>query len=187
MVVGAVLCGGRSSRFGSDKALANFGDATVGHHIIEALRNGGADPVVAIGGTAGHELGVPTVPDLRPNLGPLAGLATALLWAKTGSVIVVPCDLPLLRSDHVARLIEAAEDGRATVATVAGEPQVSLALWPAAAGRDLLAKLNSGARSYRSALEVVEWTGIELPAEAVTDTDTPAELRHLAKGHGNGL
>ena len=58
-VVGAVLCGGRSSRFGSDKALAPFRSSTVGGHVVGALRSAGIDPVAAIGGSAGPALGIP--------------------------------------------------------------------------------------------------------------------------------
>ncbi len=180
-IIGAILCGGKSSRFGSDKALADFGDRSVGSRILDALRAGGADPVMAVGGTAGATLAIPTIGDLRPGDGPLGGLATALLWAKTGSVIVVPCDLPLLKADHVAALIASSSPGRATVATVDGEPQISLALWPAEAGRAILKLVDGGTRRFRAALDVVEWSGVEMPAAAVRDADTPEDLQRLAE------
>jgi len=179
--VGAIMCGGRSSRFGTDKALAMAGDRSVGQRIVSALRAGGVDPVVAIGGAAGGALAIPTIPDLRPGDGPLGALATALLWAKTGSVIVVPCDLPLLTGDHIELLRAAAVGHRdeIVVATVGGKPQVSLTLWPAAHGRDVLRLLDDGARRFRSALDVGTWRGVEVPAAAVRDADTPEDLARL--------
>ncbi len=183
-IVGAVLCGGRSSRFGSDKALADAGDTTVGRRVVAALRGAGIDPVVAVGGTAGPAIGVPTVPDLRPGQGPLGGLATALLWAKTGSVVVVACDLVLLQPDDVAELVahEPSSPGRAVVATVGGEPQVTLARWPAAAGRRILALVDDGHRAFHRALDHLGWDGVELSPGAVADADTPEELRRLLGG-----
>ncbi len=202
-VVGAVLCGGRSRRFGSDKALARFGSSTVGERVVAALRQSGVDPVVAIGGDIGDRLGLPTVPDLRPGDGPLGGLATALLWARTGSVLLVPCDVPLLTAAHVGLLLgdgaetaeppgSAGSGGPGTdhdtneqipvVATVDGAPQISLAVWPAADGRRLLRLLDGGERRLRAALDGRPWRGVEVPAAAVTDADTPEELAELAKG-----
>ena len=195
IVLGAVLCGGRSSRFGSDKALAPLGESTVGASVVDALRGAGVDPVVAIGGTAGSMLAIPTVPDLRPGDGPLAGLATALLWARTGPVLVTPCDLPLLRAGHVRLILDAYRatvanpqtldgDDMAVVATVDGEPQLSLAVWPATRGRTLLRALDGGTRAFRAALDHGRWCGVEIPPEAVADADTPEELTELRRSAG---
>jgi len=196
-VVGAMLCGGRSRRFGSDKALAAFGTSTVGERVIAAIRQSGVDPVVAIGGQIGDRLGLPTVPDLRPGDGPLGGLATALIWARTGSVLMVPCDVPLLTSAHIGLLLanpaepnnpedreepDLADQRIPVVATVDGQPQVSLAVWPAADGRRLLRLLDGGERRLRAALDDRPWHGVEVPPAAVTDADTPEELAELEKG-----
>ncbi len=183
--MGAVLCGGKSKRFGSDKALAFAGRRRIGDRVVTALRTGGADPVTAIGGTAGPTLGLPTVPDLRPGQGPLGGLATALLFAKTGHVLVTPCDVALLTSDHVAAMLAAIESNpdRAVVATVEQVPQHTVGCWPANWGRKILKAVDNGLLAHRAALEMGEWTGVELPAEALIDIDTPEELltveRHL--------
>lgn len=187
-IVGAVLCGGRSSRFGSDKALAPFRSSTMGERVVDALRKAGVDPVVAIGGRAGDDLAIPTVPDRRPGDGPLAALATALLWARTGRVVVAPCDLPLLQADHIGLLLDAVIDPTdpdwvgPVVATVDGQPQVSLSIWPATEGRRLLRLVDGGERRFRAALQDCPWRGAEVPVEALADADTEAELSRLEKG-----
>lgn len=175
-IVGAVLCGGRSSRFGRDKALVDVGGRPLAAGIVDSLRAVGADPVAAIGGSAGTELGLPTVPDRFPDEGPLGGLATALLWAKRGLVVVTPCDLPLLRAEHLALLVEASSDDEAVVALLDGRPQPSLGCWPATRGPALLDLLNSGKRAWRAALDACPWTGVELPPNALADADTPEQL-----------
>lgn len=187
-VVGAILCGGRSSRFGSDKALAPFRGTTVGGRVVAALRGAGIDPVVAIGGTAGDALGLPTVPDRRPGEGPLAGLATALLWARRGRVLVVPCDLPLLEAEDVASLLTAvAEPPGPVVATIGGAPRVSLSLWPAEDGRRLLGLVDAGERRFRAALDEVAWTGVEVAPTALADADTPDALDALDRDGRRGI
>ena len=181
-----MLCGGRSSRFGSDKALADAGGRPLASGIVDALRAVGADPVAAIGGSAGTQLGLPTIPDRFPGEGPLGGLATALLWAKRGSVLVTPCDLPLLQADDLIPLLRAAlanhgEPSVAVVATVGGRPQPSLACWPAERGLQLVQLLNDGKRAWRAALDVGPWSGVELRPDALADADSPDELEALLR------
>ncbi|MGI9612486.1 MAG: molybdenum cofactor guanylyltransferase [Acidimicrobiales bacterium] len=180
-----MLCGGRSSRFGSDKALADVGGRPLAALIVDSLRAIGADPVAAIGGSAGDALGIPTVPDRFPDEGPLGGLTTALLWAKRGTVLVTPCDLPLLRSSDLAMLIDAHERREtaeaAVVATLDGRPQPSLALWPAARATELLRLLNDGQRAWRAALDAGPWIGVELSPDALADADTPEALATLVQ------
>jgi molybdopterin-guanine dinucleotide biosynthesis protein A len=178
-VVGAVLAGGRSSRFGSDKALADAAGAPLGRRVVDALRAGGADPVVVIGGSAGAALGVPTIPDRYPGAGPLAGLATALRWARNGLVVVAPCDLPLLTGDQVAELVAAADETTAAVAAVGGAVQPSLGCWPARCSESLHRAVRVGDRAWRRALDLVPHLAVELPATALADADSPDRLAEL--------
>jgi molybdopterin-guanine dinucleotide biosynthesis protein A len=185
--MGAVLCGGRSRRFGSDKAVADAGGRPLALLVIDALREAGADPVVAVGGQAGPALGLPTIADRSPGAGPLAALATVLTWARHGLVVVAPCDLPLLTGGHIRALILGAGSGRAAVAEVDGVAQPSLACWPAAWGPAVQALVDAGHRSWRAGLGAGPWEAVPLPARALADADTPDTLaRLLALPDGGG-
>ena len=147
--------------------------------VATALRDAGADPVVAVGGRAGSRIGLPTVADRHPGEGPLGGLASVLRWAKSGRVLVVPCDLPLLRAEHLRELIEAAGPDRAAVAHCHGRAQPSLACWPAAWAPRVQTRLDQGRRAWREALDIGPWEPIEVAEEAMADADTEAELAVL--------
>lgn len=182
-VVGAVLLGGRSSRFGSDKALAEVGDTVMGAVVVAALREAGVDPIVAVGGTAGPRLNLITVPDHWPGEGPLTALATILRWAREGRVVVVPCDLPNLTATAVAALMAASEAlepanrlETAVVATVDARPVHSVGLWPAAWAVPLRRLVDGGERRFQAALDVGPWIGVEVPGFTIADADTPSEL-----------
>jgi molybdenum cofactor guanylyltransferase len=89
MILGAVLAGGQSSRFGSDKALAELGGVTLIERAAGALR-AMCDDVIVVG----REIApAPCIPDWpRPHMGPLGGIAAALRHARAqGYVSVLTC------------------------------------------------------------------------------------------------
>ena len=140
-VVGLVLAGGRSVRFGGEKAVAKLGGRTLLEWAVERLRTVAAD--VAVNVRAGTEseavanaLGLPTLRDEAGDaLGPLAGVKVGLIWAEQQSaslLAVSPCDAPLLPDDLYVRLLERADGGAAMAETRDGR-QPLCAVWPVTA------------------------------------------------------
>lgn len=103
-VLGAVLAGGQSSRFGSDKALAKIGDETLLDRTVAALHRQ-CSAVCVVGRRSAP---VQTVPDWpRPDMGPLGGIAGALRHArdlKIPYVLTSAVDIPKLPSNLAAQL-----------------------------------------------------------------------------------
>jgi molybdopterin-guanine dinucleotide biosynthesis protein A len=103
-VLGAIIAGGQSRRFGSDKALAVIDGRPMITQVIEALR-----PQVERVAICGREWpGLLALPDLREGrIGPLAGLEAALYHAAThgfDAVLSAPVDTLPLPGDLVTRL-----------------------------------------------------------------------------------
>lgn len=122
-VLGAVLAGGASRRFGSDKALATIDGKPLIEHVIGQLERQ-VDALVVVG--RDHS-GWPSIGD-RParGLGPLGGLNAALHYAEANdfsAVLTSACDLPELPADLRARLGDGPSVAR-------GQPL--LGLWPVA-------------------------------------------------------
>ena len=97
MILGVVLAGGQSTRFGSDKALAELNGRTMLSGAIEALSRW-CEMVVVAGRSVAP---APTVPDWPcAGCGPLGGLAAGLRHAREhGFETVITCgvdsvDLP---------------------------------------------------------------------------------------------
>lgn len=110
IVGGIVLCGGKSSRMGSPKALLPFGREVLLQRVVGVLR-GVVEPVVVVA-AADQEL--PELPDdilvARDEFegqGPLAGLATGLaaLAGTVDAAYATATDVPLLRPAFVRRMI----------------------------------------------------------------------------------
>ena len=171
-ILGAVLAGGRSSRFGSDKALARLGEATLLEHALASLAPHCAALVVC-GRTVAP---VATVAD-RPaaDLGPLGGLCGALTHAVAhgfDAVLTTACDTPALPPPLLAALL-ASGGGYAREAPTVG-------YWPARLAGSLERHLrDGGARSIRRWADAVGIPGIGA-GEVVPNVNTAADLTELA-------
>ena len=106
---GYVLVGGRSSRFGSDKALAPWQGRPLARWVAEQVQ-AAAGPVTLVGDPERYqELGLPVIADRVEGFGPLAGLAAALEHSSAEWNLVVACDMPYLTPEFLRFLLRAAE------------------------------------------------------------------------------
>lgn len=148
MIAGLVLAGGRSSRYGSEKAVARFDGETLLERELAVLRGDCAALAVSArpesgAATLAASLGLPVLPDAdgAPD-GPLAGVAAGLRWAAglgAEALVTLPCDMPHAPQDLARRLIAGRGDAFAAFATTAEGVHPLCALWSI----DLLASLDS--------------------------------------------
>lgn len=113
-VLGAIIAGGQSARYGSPKALAMVGGERVVDRVIRAVRAVSGD-VVVIANDEGlaKAIGLEWRPDRLPGLGPLGGFDAALAWAAErgfSGIFAVACDMPFLSSDLLMALAQLAMD-----------------------------------------------------------------------------
>src|SRR5579884_2288918 len=102
---GFVLVGGKSSRMGCDKAFLTWRGRPLAQHIAHMVETA-AGSVTLIGDEARYSLlGYPVVADRLPGRGPIGGLATALSISEADWNLVAGCDMPLLDTDLLRRLI----------------------------------------------------------------------------------
>lgn len=107
-----VLCGGKTTRFGGDKARAEVGGRPVIDRVIDAV-----GPIVArvvlVASAASRDLcvpdGVQVVEDRYPGNGPLGGICTGLLACPSDLALVVACDMPFLSRPLLRLLLDRAE------------------------------------------------------------------------------
>jgi len=99
-----LLVGGASTRFGSPKALARVGGATLAERAWRLLGEACSDRI-AVGKLAdGLELPFDLVDDGSDVRAPLAGLVAGLRAARTEVAVVIPVDMPLLDAAAVCAL-----------------------------------------------------------------------------------
>lgn len=124
-VGGIVLCGGRSTRMGSSKALLPFGSETMLQRVVRLL-GVVATPLVVVAAPAQD---LPPLPesvvvtrDEREGRGPLEGLRAGLkaLPETVDAAYVTSCDVPLLVPAFVERMIDLLADHEISVMEIDG-------------------------------------------------------------------
>lgn len=169
-LLGVILAGGRSSRFGSDKALARLHGQPLIAHVAAALA--AETPHLRITGRSWP--GCERLDDLpHPGLGPLGGLAAALAHARArcfDAVLAAPCDMPRLPHGLAALLAPAP-------AVALGQPV--LGLWPAALADALVGHLTGGNRALLGWVAAAGARTVDLGLLA--NVNTPGELAALAR------
>ena len=173
-MLGAVLAGGRSSRFGSDKALARMADGrTLIDHAIAELAPHVAS-VVICGRAHDRGTGLPDRP--APDMGPLGGLNAALHHALDHGfigVLTTGCDMPLYPAALPAALI----GERAAIL----KGQQLLGWWPAMLAPELDAHLSEdNNRSIHGWLDRIGARMVEIPGLILPNINRPEDLAGLS-------
>ncbi len=95
-VTGIILAGGKSSRFGSDKALAKFQDKQLIEYAVEVISPLTDHILISANSTDYDFLNIPVVADIYPEAGPLGGLHAALSSSKSEVNLVITTDTPFM-------------------------------------------------------------------------------------------
>lgn len=120
-VAGFVLAGGRSSRMGSDKALALFAGEPLIRLALSTMACAGISARIA--GSRSNLAGfAQEIPDQVSDAGPLGGVYAALSKSAAKWNVFLPVDLPLLPASLLRALTQraAATDAPVTVAMLGG-------------------------------------------------------------------
>lgn len=189
-MLGIVIAGGRSTRFGGEKAVAELRGKPLLLWAVERLQRAcGQVAVNARPGTGAaalarqHRLALvsdfPGDPD-----GPLSGVKAGLAWAAWlggTSLAVSPCDVPGLPDDLYERLGAATGATGAAMAVTTEGRQPLCAVWPVGALSRLTVALEGGQHppTWR-VLEEIEAVKVRFnPPEAFANLNTREDLALL--------
>lgn len=113
-----ILAGGKSRRYGSDKARADADGEPMIVRVADVLKPF-ASRVTVVAATSGEydDLDLRTIGDITPDKGPMGGLLTALEDdGAAGWIILSACDWKGIRSHWIEHLLSGRSDGRGAVA-----------------------------------------------------------------------
>jgi molybdopterin-guanine dinucleotide biosynthesis protein A len=192
-IVGLILAGGRGERLGG----AIKSELVVGgQRLLDRVagRLAACEPILLAHGRMAPELLRPPalfapVPDLDGDYaGPLAGFAGAMAWCAAQPrppelLVGVAVDTPFLPADYVARLVAAIGAADVAIASYAGQPYPTNAIWRVTRFLDLPARVAAGTAPHSLKRLAASMSAIDVPwpetpaGDPFANINTPEELR----------
>jgi len=181
---GLVLAGGRSTRMGRDKAALLYGGVTQLERAMALLSAHVEHAYVSVRADQKAEAlraRFAQIPDLRENLGPIAGLLAAQRRHPDAAWLVLACDLPLLDAatlNHLVRARAPAKTATAYRSSHDGLPEPLCAIWEPRSHEPLSTYVAGGRQCPRRFLLGADTELIDEPnPEALDNVNTPEEYR----------
>ena len=192
-----ILAGGRSSRYGTDKALLQVDGNSVVETIAAAIHDALPDSRVRLVASGDGQImawpfTLPVVFDLYTGRGPWSGLHAGLAYAEREWVLITACDYPFLSSELLRFLRQMASDEIDAVIPIQqdGRPQPLCAFYRRAtclASAETIVTSNRPTPPLRTITEHVrtrevpfdEFRHLDGSERFFTNINTPDDLRPL--------
>ncbi len=185
----AILAGGESQRFGTDKALAPLQGRPLLAHLLARVAGLGAETCLI----ANHpdpytSFGLPIWPDVLPGRGVLGGLYSALYYAASPWVLCLACDMPLLSRSLVEYQLTLRAGADVVMPQLNGKTEPLHTLWAQVCREPIRAALARGEKRLISVLPAVRVRYMMEPEIEAYDPEhlsfmninTPGDLEALA-------
>jgi molybdopterin-guanine dinucleotide biosynthesis protein A len=129
-VTGVILAGGRSRRYGKNKALVKIDGIPLIERVVSVMQ-GLFQHLILITNTPDDysHLKLPMYEDLIKGLGPLGGIFTALMTITDEAGFFVACDMPSLNRELIHHMVKIRDNFDAVVPKIHGKMEALHALY----------------------------------------------------------
>ena len=182
-ITGIILAGGKSSRMGTDKGFIMLNGKPFIEHIIEAMKPL-VNHIIIVSNNLDYDVfNLKRVGDIIEDAGPLAGLYSGLYHSETENNLVLSCDVPLINSVVLNKLIDSFDDNKEVVQLQSqGKMLPLIAMYKKHCMHQCLELLQKGERRLITAVEQMNTKTIELDSELeqyIGNINTTSQLKAL--------
>ncbi|MAO10553.1 MAG: hypothetical protein CMC07_06645 [Flavobacteriaceae bacterium] len=187
-ITGIVLAGGKSTRMGEDKGFVSFNKKPFIFYSIDALKPLVGKILIVSDHKQYEALGYQCINDIYQEAGPLSGLYSGLKASKTELNIVLSCDVPLITSEIVLKLLKSyKKNDDAVVCKVKHRLMPLVALYTKNCEAICLELLQKNERKMMQLLKTLKQVRNlhlhELEATQLKNINNPTELNEIKYGH----
>ena len=109
-ILGVVLAGGKSKRFGEDKSEVKLGDKTLLEHTLDKIKSK-FNTIIIVSNNKIIKNYITIKDCIEGQLGPLVGALSAMKWIKKNNysynwIITFPCDTPFFNISIIDKFIK---------------------------------------------------------------------------------
>jgi len=178
-----ILCGGKSSRMGSEKGLVMYKGKTFIQRILEAVTPVCDTICLVTNNHAYASYNYPLIPDVISEKGPVGGIYTALKHSSTPWNLILSCDVPMITTEVLQNhLLKKLPDTAITYLSDGHKNSPLIGLY----AQHLVGNFEQALRKdYLKLLDLIhilphcQVTVKPEEAYAIQNINTPTELNHL--------
>jgi molybdopterin-guanine dinucleotide biosynthesis protein A len=183
-LIGVVLAGGRSRRFGSDKALHELDGQSLLERAASKLKALGLEVYISV-----NEKQVESLPehmhwikDRYDDQGPLGGLLTVHEAFPESDLFVLACDLIHVEVEDLKRILSMADQEENIIHAISAKDrkQPLLGIWKKEALGGIQSYLQKGGRAAKKYVKGFDCLNLIYDNYALTNMNAPTDLEYSA-------
>ncbi|MBK8699688.1 MAG: NTP transferase domain-containing protein [Saprospiraceae bacterium] len=185
-LAGVILCGGKSQRMGTSKALLEYLPGKPQYQRVgELLQRVSSQVILSAGQTdvSSYNESYSWIADVEVDQGPMAGILAAFRFMPGKHLLVCGCDYPLLRFSDIINLMvhfEVEVDAVCYHNENSGISEPLVAIYHARCAPLLEAYYAAGYRSMRSFLQTIQTKKLTINVQdALLSSDEPATFQSI--------
>ena len=129
-VTGVILAGGKSRRYGKNKAFVKIDNVPLIERVTKVMESIFQDLVIITNTPDEYAyLKFPMYEDLIKGLGPIGGIYTALSSIKNDAGFFVACDMPFLNSHLIQYMLKIKDDYDVVIPRISGKMEALHSLY----------------------------------------------------------
>lgn len=184
-----ILAGGRSSRFGEDKALVQYGNTTMLQKLATSLEDAGFQITISTSYKEHLKFAYPIIWDKDPFRGPLYALGNILQTLKAPKVFLIACDTPLMNANLAHWLWQVSRGSDITILeNELGQPSPLPGIYSRRVLSVIRAAIAKKQESLKNLLEgklkiktiaLEDWRRIDSSGRSLKNVNTKKELKEM--------
>jgi len=188
-ITGIILAGGKSSRMGTDKGFLQLNNKPFVRYSIAALQPLVSKILIVSDDAKYDTFGLKRITDSTKDAGPVAGIYSGLEASKTEWNLILSCDIPLITSHVLQKLINAVDDASDIIqAESNGKTMPLIALYKRTVKGQFKRFLEQGERRLRVVVKGCRYNTIVLDEafqNATLNVNTKEELKQIEDAYND--
>lgn len=188
-ITGIILAGGKSSRMGTDKGFIKLNGKPFVQYSIDAVKPLVSEIIIVSDNSDYDVFGLKRVNDIFKDAGPVAGICSGLEASSTAYNLVLSCDIPLINSEILQKLIDNIDNTSQIVqAESLGKSMPLIAIYKKEVGATFKAFLQEDERRLRIAINGCKSKNIVLEKEqefSTMNVNTQNELKAVENAYNH--
>lgn len=189
-LTGILLCGGKSLRMGTDKALLELQHQPMVSYSLRILQKYCHNIIISANDSRLDFLGYHIVYDVVKNIGPMGGLHACLMKSTNRRSIVLACDMPLITGNLLKQMLDVESEYDVVAPKVNQRPEPLHAIYQKSILSKIEQAISQKTYSLHKLLSQLNVFYMDMDVQQTNElfnANTPAELKAYERLSGSSL